>query len=266
MLVSISHVMLRVLSRRWFSTDAASQKFARLFPLHEKPQESQKARQEFMRELCHQKPAQLLDQLLVALDPSLKWNFPGFLKELAECRLGMVLDMRENLLKRRWDSGNQEALSQMDAQLKNQLAEKLLDNSGDLYIDQLSLESDEKWLNAMRESDRVHPILDNQALYQRLGMYRRVFVLRHMGMNDRILVLLQTAFMPDIPRTIQSILQEPVLERSEDMKRRDCAIFYSISSAQPGNIIEVDGCIGKLIRPRIVGTESRSMDVETCEI
>lgn len=87
------------------------------------------------------------------------------------------------------------------------------------------------------KEEKVHPILDYNALKQRLGLNRRVFAWTHPSLPGEPLVALHVALCNDIASSINAILEHGVHNESlvgNKSKAPTVAVFYSISSMKPG--------------------------------
>lgn len=81
-------------------------------------------------------------------------------------------------------------------------------------------------------SDSVHPMDGWDAMKKRLGTNRRCFGLFHPSMPLEPLVFIEVALTKEISSKIRPILD--ATDANEPLSEPSCAIFYAITSTQPG--------------------------------
>uniref|UniRef100_A0A0A9Z0G7 Malonyl-CoA decarboxylase, mitochondrial n=1 Tax=Lygus hesperus TaxID=30085 RepID=A0A0A9Z0G7_LYGHE len=104
-------------------------------------------------------------------------------------------------------------------------------------------------LQKISEYEAVHPVRNWTDLKRRVGPYRRCFVYTHSSMPSEPIVVLHTALCPEIASSTKGIIaatQQMTGEADnlaeltsdsqdlEDPRKIKTAIFYSITSTQPG--------------------------------
>lgn len=160
-----------------------------------------------------------------------------------------LVDMRRDLL---------QLLKQLDfkdestpaLQSMNKHLQLILSNwfsVGFLEVEQLTWDSPSSMLEKVSNYEAVHPVRNWTDLKSRVGPYRRCFVYTHPSMPREPVVVLHVALTPSIPATINSIVKQHrsikqlsgtttwmELPGAEDPEDCLAAIFYSITSTQPG--------------------------------
>ncbi|HLX23455.1 MAG TPA: malonyl-CoA decarboxylase [Usitatibacter sp.] len=87
-------------------------------------------------------------------------------------------------------------------------------------------------LEKLIEYEAVHQIQGFPDLKRRLERDRRCFAFFHPALKDEPLIFVEVAFVNDLPADVAPIL---ALESAVgDPRRARCAVFYSITSCQPG--------------------------------
>ncbi len=93
--------------------------------------------------------------------------------------------------------------------------------------------------------EKVHSMRSMDDLRQRMGANRRIYALMHPRMEETVLVFIQVALKQRISDSIQFILNERTSEAANEDSAPKCAIFYSISSTQPGRLITINSLMTK---------------------
>lgn len=122
-----------------------------------------------------------------------------------------------------------------------------------LRLQQLTLESPADVLAKIVKYEAVHPITDLMDMQQRLGSNRRCFVFMHEAMDREPLIVVYTAFMKQIAEKLEEIMNVPELPNDESVN--DTAVFYSISSTQPG-LRGID--LGNMLIKRVIAEISNT--------
>lgn len=115
---------------------------------------------------------------------------------------------------------------------------------GFLQLERISWQSPCDMLDKVAQYEAVHPVRNVSDMRVRVGSYRRCYVFTHPTMPREPLVILHIALTSDIASSIQAIVKHPTLSSSEHFTQLggdkentstfDSAIFYSITSTQPG--------------------------------
>ncbi|XP_067854202.1 malonyl-CoA decarboxylase, mitochondrial [Heptranchias perlo] len=106
---------------------------------------------------------------------------------------------------------------------------------GFLNLERITWQSPCELLQKISEYEAVHPVRNWTDIKRRVGPYRRCYVFTHNTMPGEPLVVLHVALTDDISKNIQAIVRkDPSPEMTEDVSKITTAIFYSISSTQPG--------------------------------
>lgn len=118
----------------------------------------------------------------------------------------------------------------LDAELESQFADWF--DVGFLELRRISWESPAHILEKLMQYEAVHEINSWADMKNRLDGDRRVYAFFHPRLRDEPLVFVEVALTADIAGNVQMLLDEaaPVF----DTRRARAAIFYSISSTQPG--------------------------------
>lgn len=160
-----------------------------------------------------------------------------------------LVDMREDLLvllkQLDFKDENTPALQSMNKHLQLILSNWF--SIGFLEVEQLTWDSSSSMLEKVSNYEAVHPVRNWTDLKSRVGPYRRCFVYTHPSMPREPVVVLHVALTPSIPAGINSIVKQhrsmrrlsgtnSWMEQSGSEEKEDClaAIFYSITSTQPG--------------------------------
>ncbi|CAH0384967.1 unnamed protein product [Bemisia tabaci] len=158
-----------------------------------------------------------------------------------------LVDLRENILQLQSKltamAPESSPVKQMNLTLKNLISDWF--SVGFLELQRITWKSSCQMLQKISEYEAVHPMRSWTDLKRRVGPYRRCFVYTHFAMPDEPLVVLHTALCKNIVSSTSEIFSsssnskqlidsrdEPADE--ENMENINTAIFYSISSTQPG--------------------------------
>ncbi|GAB2301059.1 hypothetical protein Dimus_035095 [Dionaea muscipula] len=101
--------------------------------------------------------------------------------------------------------------------------------------------------------EAVHPISSLIDLKRRLGVGRRCFGYLHPAIPGEPLIFIEVALMKTMAQTIQEVLWDDPPQPESDAT---CALFYSISSAQPG-LAGIN--LGKFLIKRVIELVKRDM-------
>ncbi|KAL6846614.1 hypothetical protein ACP4OV_024062 [Aristida adscensionis] len=167
---------------------------------------------------------------------------PGGLKLLAVLRADLLALLGEE---------NAPALRALDSYLKEKLITWL--SPAALALHQITWDDPASLLEKIVEYEAVHPIRNLIDLKRRLGVGRRCFGYFHPAIPGEPLIFIEVALLEDIAASIQEVLWDhpptPECEAS-------CALFYSISSTQPG----LSGInLGKFLLKRVIDMLRRDM-------
>ena len=162
----------------------------------------------------------------------------------SEGGLKFMLDLRTNLLTHLkkvddLDESEKTMLQQMSSTLKTLFSNWFSVSS--LQLDRVTLDSSpEQLLERVGALEAVHPVRDQAELEARVGNYRRCFVFTHPGLLGEPLVIFHVALTEEIKSSLSDLIARDT-ERSsqkhqdeEEPERIKAAMFYSISSTQPG--------------------------------
>jgi malonyl-CoA decarboxylase len=99
--------------------------------------------------------------------------------------------------------------------------------------------SQEQLLQRVAALEAVHPVRDQAELEARVGKYRRCFVFTHPGLPGEPLVIFHVALTEEIESSLSDLIAKDTgrLDQKQDEEERErikAAMFYSISSTQPG--------------------------------
>ncbi|KAJ4747631.1 malonyl-CoA decarboxylase family protein [Rhynchospora pubera] len=167
---------------------------------------------------------------------------PGGLKLLAVLRADLLsLLAVENVV----------SLRALDSYLKEKLITWL--SPAALQLHQITWDDSASLLEKIVEYEAVHPIRNLIDLKRRLGVGRRCFGYFHPAIPGEPLIFIEVALLKDIASSIQEVLWDdpPIPEL-----KANCALFYSISSTQPG----LSGInLGKFLLKRVINMLKRDM-------
>ncbi|KAK8273532.1 hypothetical protein E1A91_D10G012000v1 [Gossypium mustelinum] len=125
--------------------------------------------------------------------------------------------------------GNIASLRALDSYLKEKLTTWL--SPAALELHQITWDDPASLLEKIVFYEAVHPISNLIDLKRRLGVGRRCFGYFHSAIPREPLIFIEVALLKNIAETIQEVLWDnPPIAESE----ATCALFYSISSTQPG--------------------------------
>ncbi|KAK7883125.1 hypothetical protein WMY93_029299 [Mugilogobius chulae] len=121
----------------------------------------------------------------------------------------------------------------LNSTLKSLLSEWF--SVGLLKLERITWQSPCDILQKISHYEAVHPVRNWTDLKRRVGPYRRCYAFTHAAMPGEPLVVLHVALTEDISNNIQGIVREfATLDAEEDLNKINAAVFYSISSTQPG--------------------------------
>ena len=120
----------------------------------------------------------------------------------------------------------------MNQSLQDQLASWY--SHGFLELKRITWQSPASTLEYVLKHEAVHPLSSLDEVKGRLTGHRRAYGFFHQ--NDPIcpVAFIMVAMMADIPGSLQEIEAAPSEQSAPSEKLATAAIFYSISSAQPG--------------------------------
>ncbi|KAG0482053.1 hypothetical protein HPP92_010137 [Vanilla planifolia] len=160
---------------------------------------------------------------------------PGGLKILAVLRADLLLVMEKE---------NMPSLRALDSYLKEKLITWL--SPATLQLHQITWDDPASLLEKIVAYEAVHPIRSLHDLRRRLSIGRRCFGYFHPAIPGEPLIFIEVALLKGVAKAIQEVLWDdpPILE-----EEATCALFYSISSTQPGL-----SCInlGKFLIKRVI--------------
>lgn len=167
---------------------------------------------------------------------------PGGLKLLAVLRADLLALLGEE---------NVSALRALDSYLKEKLVTWL--SPAALTLHQITWDDPASLLEKIVAYEAVHPIRNLIDLKRRLGIGRRCFGYFHPAIPGEPLIFIEVALLKDMEASIQEVLwDDPPTPESE----ASCALFYSISSTQPG----LSGInLGKFLLKRVIDMLRRDM-------
>ncbi|KAL5677458.1 hypothetical protein ACJX0J_013589, partial [Zea mays] len=146
---------------------------------------------------------------------------------------------------------NVSALRALDSYLKEKLVTWL--SPAALTLHQITWDDPASLLEKIVAYEAVHPIRNLIDLKRRLGIGRRCFGYFHPAIPGEPLIFIEVALLKDMEASIQEVLwDDPPTPESE----ASCALFYSISSTQPG----LSGInLGKFLLKRVIDMLRRDM-------
>ncbi|KAL2341323.1 hypothetical protein Fmac_009263 [Flemingia macrophylla] len=143
------------------------------------------------------------------------------------------------------------SLRALDSNLKEKLITWL--SPAALELHQITWGDPASLLEKIVAYEAVHPISNLLDLKRRLGIGRRCFGYLHPAIPGEPLIFIEVALLKDVAQTIQEVLWDsPPIPESE----ATCALFYSISSTQPG-LAGIN--LGKFLIKRVVTQVKREM-------
>ncbi|KAK4793474.1 hypothetical protein SAY86_023909 [Trapa natans] len=167
---------------------------------------------------------------------------PGGLKFLVIMRADILFILTE---------GNVASLRALDSYLKVKLSTLL--SPAALEIHQITWNDPASLLEKIVAYEAVHPISNLVDLKRRLGVGRRCFGYFHSAIPSEPLIFIEVALLNNVAQNIQEVLwDDPPIPENE----ATCALFYSISSTQPG-LAGIN--LGKFLIKRAVTLLKREM-------
>ncbi|XP_030967877.1 malonyl-CoA decarboxylase, mitochondrial [Quercus lobata] len=167
---------------------------------------------------------------------------PGGLKVLTVLRADILSILaEENII----------SLRALDSYLKEKLSTWL--SPAALELHQITWDDPASLLEKIVAYEAVHPISNLIDLKRRLGVGRRCFGYLHPAIPGEPLIFIEVALLKDVAQSIQEVLwDDPPISECE----ATCALFYSISSTQPG----LSGInLGKFLIKRVITLVKREM-------
>ncbi|CAA0825160.1 malonyl-CoA decarboxylase family protein [Striga hermonthica] len=167
---------------------------------------------------------------------------PGGLRFLSTMRADILSFLAEE---------NIAPLRALDSYLKEKLITWL--SPANLQLNNITWDDPASLLEKIVAYEAVHPISNLLDLKRRLGVGRRCFGYLHPAIPGEPLIFIEVALMKNVARTIQEVLWDdpPTVENEAT-----CALFYSISSTQPG----LSGInLGKFLIKRVIDLVRRDM-------
>ncbi|KAK4588452.1 hypothetical protein RGQ29_019447 [Quercus rubra] len=167
---------------------------------------------------------------------------PGGLKVLTVLRADILSILAEE---------NIASLRALDSYLKEKLGTWL--SPAALELHQITWDDPASLLEKIVAYEAVHPISNLIDLKRRLGVGRRCFGYLHPAIPGEPLIFIEVALLKDVAQSIQEVLwDDPPIPECE----ATCALFYSISSTQPG----LSGInLGKFLIKRVITLVKREM-------
>ncbi|KAG6384227.1 hypothetical protein SASPL_155964 [Salvia splendens] len=167
---------------------------------------------------------------------------PGGLRFLSIMRANILSFLAEE---------NTAVLRALDSYLKEKLITWL--SPANLQLHHITWDDSASLLEKIVAHEAVHPISNLLDLKRRLGMGRRCFGYLHPAIPGEPLIFIEVALMKHVAQTIQEVLwDDPPIPECE----ATCALFYSISSTQPG----LSGInLGKFLIKRVIDVVRRDM-------
>ncbi|XP_022716147.1 malonyl-CoA decarboxylase, mitochondrial isoform X2 [Durio zibethinus] len=167
---------------------------------------------------------------------------PGGLKFLTILRADIFSILAEE---------NIASLRALDSYLKEKLSTWL--SPAALELHQITWDDPASLLEKIVAYEAVHPISNLIDLKRRLGVGRRCFGYFHSAIPSEPLIFIEVALLKNIAQTIQEVLWDnPPIPENE----ATCALFYSISSTQPG-LAGIN--LGKFLIKRVITLVKRDM-------
>lgn len=167
---------------------------------------------------------------------------PGGLRFLSIIRADILSILAEE---------NIPSLRAFDSYLKEKLSTWL--SPAALELHQITWDDPASLLEKIVAFEAVHPISNLLDLKRRLGVGRRCFGYFHTAIPGEPLIFIEVALLKDVAQTIQEVLwDDPPLPESQST----CALFYSISSTQPG-LAGIN--LGKFLIKRVINLVKRDM-------
>ncbi len=139
-----------------------------------------------------------------------------------------IVKMREEILARLKKSGD---LAAVDADFEHLLSSWF--NPGFLTLQKIDWNSPAVLLEKIIELEAVHAIDGWSDLRRRLEQDRRLYVYFHPALPGEPLIFVEVALLPAMPAAIAPLL-DPAIVPDADPAHYRTAVFYSISTCQPG--------------------------------
>ncbi|XP_072926420.1 malonyl-CoA decarboxylase, mitochondrial [Hemitrygon akajei] len=160
-----------------------------------------------------------------------------------------IVDLRADVLRYlKMKPADSPHIKEMNGILKTLLSNWF--STGFLKLERVTWQSSCELLQKISQYEAVHPVRSWTDIKRRVGPYRRCYVFTHGTMPGEPLIVLHVALTDDISKNIQAIVgRDPTPEMTEDVNKITTAIFYSISSTQPG-LQEVE--LGNYLIKRVV--------------
>lgn len=167
---------------------------------------------------------------------------PGGLKFLSILRADILSILAEE---------NVVSLRALDSYLKEKLSTWL--SPAALELHQITWDDPASLLEKIVAYEAVHPISNLIDLKRRLGLGRRCFGYLHPAIPGEPLIFIEVALMKNVAQTVQEVLwDDPPSPECEATS----ALFYSISSTQPG----LQGInLGRFLIKRVITLVKREM-------
>ncbi|GAB4830817.1 hypothetical protein Ancab_004845 [Ancistrocladus abbreviatus] len=164
--------------------------------------------------------------------------------------LKFLTDLRADILSIIADQ-NIASLRTLDSHLKEKFVTWL--SPAALELHHITWDDPASLLEKIVAYEAVHPISSLIDLKRRLGIGRRCFGYLHPAIPGEPLIFIEVALMKNMAQSIQEVLwDEPPLPECH----ATCALFYSISSTQPG----LSGInLGKFLIKRVIELVKRDM-------
>lgn len=167
---------------------------------------------------------------------------PGGLKFLSTLRADILCILSEE---------NMSSLRALDSYLKEKLIQWL--SPAALQLHHITWDDSASLLEKIVAYEAVHPISNLIDLKRRLGLGRRCFGYLHPAIPGEPLIFIEVALLKNVAEQIQEVLwDDPPIPESE----ATCALFYSISSTQPG-LAGIN--LGKFLIKRVIELVKRDM-------
>lgn len=175
---------------------------------------------------------QVEDRLRYSLTP----RYRQFLSHISRIEGGVkfLVDLRTDLLEIiSSKASDSPQIRDLNNTLKSLLSEWF--SVGLLKLERITWQSPCDILQKVSQYEAVHPVRNWTDLKRRVGPYRRCYAFTHAAMPGEPLVVLHVALTEEISNNIQGIVREfATLDAEEDVNKINAAVFYSISSTQPG--------------------------------
>ena len=159
---------------------------------------------------------------------ALEGSRAGRLQRLARApnAVGLVTEMRAELLR---EGARDAPLAALDGDLLEMLESWF--EAGNLHLRSIGPE-DSVLVEKLVAHEEVHPIRSREDVMNRLDRDRRCYAFFHPGLPDEPLIFIEVALVRGLADSIEVLLDEsaPTL----DPGAADTAIFYSMSTTQPG--------------------------------